>query len=135
MNLTAAKIQQHIELIRAGANVFLIDTAQLKRRMADTYIDGEARATYAAPVSFACRLITRSGSESHNIAAQAREIEQATFTGLYRMQVPYDLEISEGDQVIYTDKVSGVTKTLDVLFAPAKHTYSAAVVIQLQEVK
>lgn len=135
MNLNQAKILKHVELIRKGADVFLIDTAQLKRRTGEEYVAGEAKPVYAAPETIRCRLITRSGSESNNIAAQAREVQQANFTGLYRMQIPYDLDVSEGDQILFDDGVTGNTKTLDIIFAPAKHIYSAAVIIQLQEVK
>lgn len=135
MNLNQAKILKHVKLIRTGADVFLIDTAMLKRRTGEEYSDGEAKPVYAAPESIRCRLITRSGSESNNIAAQAREIQQANYTGLYRMQIPYDLDVSEGDQILFNDAVTGNIKTLDIIFAPAKHIYSAAVTIQLQEVK
>ncbi len=135
MNLTQDKIKQHVALIRNGANLFLIDKAQHYKRTGDTVVNGEAKATYADPVTINCRLITRSGSESSNIAAQPREVHQSTFTGLYRMQIPYDSDVSEGDRMVYTDKVTGDDKLLDVVFAPAKHEYSAAVIIQLQEVK
>lgn len=135
MNLTQEKIKKQIELIKQGAAVFIIDTAMLKRRTGEIYIDGEAKPTYAEPETIKCRLITRSGSESSNIAAQARQIQQANYTGLYRMQIAYELDVKEGDQILFTDAVTGRIKTLDVIFAPAKHIYSAAVVIQLQEVK
>lgn len=135
MNLNQAKILQQVAMIRKSADVFLIDTAYLKRRTGEEYENGEARPTYSAPELIRCRLITRSGSESNNIAAQAREIQQANFTGLYRMQIPYTLDVNEGDQIIFNDGVTGNSKTLDVIFAPAKHEYSAAVIIQLQEVK
>lgn len=135
MKLNKEKIEAHVAMIRKGADVFLIDTAQLKRRTGEEYTNGEAKPTYAAPEDIRCRLITRSGSESSNIAAQAREIQQSNFTGLYRMQIPYDLDVSEGDQILYYDAVTGNVKTLDIIFAPAKHAYSAAVIIQLQEVK
>lgn len=135
MKLTKAKIQQHIAKIREGANVFLIDTARLKRRSGVEYVNGEARTIYSDPEVFACRLITRSGSESNNIAAQPREIQQTAFTGLYRMQIPYDLNVNEGDHVLYTDAYSGEEVELDVVFSPAKHIYSAAVIIQLQVLK
>jgi len=135
MNLTQAKIQQQVAMIRKDADMFLIDTAMLKRRTGEEYTDGQANPVYAAPESFRCRLITRSGSESNNIAAQAREIQQVNYTGLYRMQIPYDLNVSEGDQILYDDAITGITKTLDVIFSPAKHAYSAAVIIQLQEIK
>ena len=135
MNLTSDKIKQHVALIRKGAAAFLIDTAMLKRRTGVEYTNGEARPTFAEAEPFSCRLITRSGSESNNIAAQSREVQQSTFTGLYRMQIPYELDISEGDRIIYTDKSTGVETELDVIFAPAKHVYSAAVIIQLQVVK
>ena len=135
MQLNQAKIKKHVELIKKGAAVFLIDTAQLKRRTGEEYVDGEARATYAAPEEFKCRLITRSGSESQNIAAQPRLIEQSSFTGLYRLQIPFELDVNEGDLVLFNDAFTGNVKTLEVVFAPAKHIYSAAVIIQLQEVK
>lgn len=135
MNLNEAKILTHVAIIRKGADIFLIDTAQLKRRTGEQYDNGEATPIYADPIDIRCRLITRSGSESNNIAAQAREIQQANFTGLYRMQIPYTLEVSEGDQILYTDNITDSVKTLDVIFSPAKHKYSAAVIIQLQEVK
>ncbi len=135
MNLTANKLKAQIELIRNQAAVFLIDTAMHKKRIGEIYDHGTEKPLYAEAVEIACRLITRSGSESKNIAAQAREIYQSTFTDLYRMQIPYDSDVTEGDQMIYTDKVTGDIRTFDVLFAPAKHEYSAAVVIQLQEVK
>lgn len=135
MNLNQEKIRQQVAMIRKSADTFLIDTAYIKRRTGEEYSNGEARPTYAAPELIRCRLITRSGSESNNIAAQAREIQQANFTGLYRMQIPYDLDVSEGDQILFNDAVTGNTKTLDIIFAPSKHEYSAAVIIQLQEVK
>jgi len=135
MNLTTAKLQAQIAAIRASAAVFLTDTAYLKRRTAVTYVDGEARSTYGTPVSFSCRLIVRSGSESANIARQLREVQQNTFTGLYRMQIPYTLQVSEGDHISYTDQVSGLAKELEVLFVPAKNEYTGAVVIQLQQIK
>jgi hypothetical protein len=135
MKLNQEKIEKHVAMIRKGADVFLIDTAQLKRRTGEEYVEGEAKPIYADPEEIRCRLITRSGSESNNIAAQAREIQQVNFTGLYRMQIPYELDVNEGDQILYNDAVTGNIKTMDVIFAPAKHRYSAAVIIQLQEVK
>jgi hypothetical protein len=135
MRLTEAKIRQHIAFIREGAATFLIDTAQLYRRTGVEYVEGEARATYAAPVEIQCRLITRSGSQSENIAAQPREVQQNTYTGLYRMQIAYDVDINEGDQITYIDANSSEVKRFDVIFAPAKHAYSAATLIQLQEIK
>ena len=135
MNLNQDKIKKHVELIKKGAAVFLIDTAQIKRRTGEEYVDGEARPTYSSPEEFKCRLITRSGSESQNIAAQPRLIEQSTFTGLYRMQIPFDLDVNESDLILFNDAFTGNVRTFAVVFAPAKHIYSAAVIIQLQEVK
>lgn len=133
MGLTEQKLLKHIQLIRSGAAVFLIDTAQLLRKTGVDYTNGEARPIYSAPISFMCRLITRSGSESKNIAAQAREITQVSFTELYRMQIPYDLDVNLGDIVLYTDKVSGEIKRFEVTHSPAKHTYTGAITIFLQE--
>lgn len=135
MNLTADKIRAQIAFIRANANMFLIDTAQLLRRTGETYTNGQVKPTYATAEDINCRLITRSGSESNNIAAQPREVQQTTFTGLFRMQIPYDVEIHAGDQILYTDKESGTVRRFDVVFAPPRHTYTGAVVIQLEEIK
>lgn len=135
MRLTQAKIKKHVEFIREGAATFLIDVAQLYRRTGVTYIDGETRPVYANPVEIKCRLITRSGSQSENIAAQPREVQQNTYTGLYRMQIAYEVDVNEGDKITFIDKNSGELKTFDVIFAPAKHAYSAATLIQLQEIK
>jgi hypothetical protein len=135
MNLNESKILKQIEIIRTSADIFLIDTAYLKRRTGEEYSSGEARPTYADPELIRCRLITRSGSESNNIAAQAREIQQANYTGLYRMQIPYTLDVNESDLILFTDAITDTVKTLEVVFSPAKHKYSAAVIIQLQEVK
>ncbi len=135
MNLTKAKIQNHIALIRNSAAVFLIDTAQHKKRIGETVVDGQPFIEYDDPVDINVRLITRSGSARGNIAAQGRVIEQEVFTGLYRMQVAYEADISEGDQIVITDANTGEEKTLDVTYAPPRHEYTGAVVIQLQEVK
>lgn len=133
MGLTEAKILAHVASIRAGASIFLIDTAQLLRRAGITYPNGEARPVYSDPIDFNCRLITRSGSESKNIAAQAREITQVSFTELYRMQIPYELEVSLGDVILYTDIVTGDIKRFEIVHAPAKNIYTAACIIFLQE--
>jgi len=133
MNLTSAKLTAQIESIRSSAEVFLTDTAQLKRRNGESYTDGQL--SYDSPITIACRMITRSGSESQNIAAQAREIQQTSFTGLYRMQIPYDVSVKETDHIIYTDRVSGEEKEFEIIFAPVKHAFTGAVIIFLQEQK
>jgi hypothetical protein len=135
MNLTSAKLLAQIQSIRTDSEIFLTDTAQIKRRTGETYTNGASTPVYDDPETIACRLITRSGSESQNIAAQAREIQQTAFTGLYRMQVAYDLVVSETDHILYTDKVTNEVKEFEVIFSPAKHGFTGAVIIFLQEQK
>jgi len=135
MNLTQDSILNTVLQIRQDSEVFTTSTATLNRLQGTDYIDGEPRPIYGADISFKCRLITRSGSESHNVAAQAREVQQSTFTELYRMQVTYDLDISEGDHIKHADAKTGILKTFEVLYAPQRHNMMGARVIQLQEVK
>jgi hypothetical protein len=135
MNLTQSKIEQQIAFIRESADVFLIDKAKHYKRIGEEYTHGEAKPIFSEPVDIRCRLIVRSGSESSNIAAQARNINQTTFTGIYRMQIPYASNIVEGDRIVVTDRHTGMERVMDVVFSPPKHAYSAAVIIQIQEVK
>jgi hypothetical protein len=60
---------------------------------------------------------------------------ETAFTGLYRMQVAYDLVVSETDHILYTDKVTNEVKEFEVIFSPAKHGFTGAVIIFLQEQK
>lgn len=134
MSLTKTKILAQVALIRESAKVFLIDTALHHRRLGDTITHGTAITNFATPVTIQCRLIIRSGSVSDNIAAQPRLVEQQKYTGLFRMQVPYDLDIRIGDRVTYTDIQTGQDRLLDVIFVPAHNEYTGALVISLQEV-
>jgi len=134
MSLTTTKILAQVALIRDSAAIFLIDTAQHLKRLGDTVANGTAITNFDTPVTIACRLIIRSGSVSDNIAAQPRLIEQQKYTGLFRMQVPYDLDIRAGDRILYTDQETDELRTLDVIFVPAHNAYTGAVVISLQEV-
>ena len=129
MTLTQSRILAQIQDIRVASEVFLADVATLRRKTGDAFIEGVSRPIFAPDEIFPCRLITRSGSESHNIAAQAREIQQSTFTGLYRMQVPYTLDVSEQDQIVHDGK------TFEVLYAPQAHIMMGARIVQMQEVK
>lgn len=131
MNLTTEKIQRHIHKIRTDSEVFLIDTAQLKRRVGITYVNGESRPMYAAPDTIRCRLITRTGSERNNIAAQQREV-QLMYTGLARMHVPYDVTVDEGDHILYTDMLTNTVTEYEVLYSPTRNTFTGALILQLQ---
>lgn len=134
MSLTKNKILAQVALIRESSNVFLIDTAQHFRRLGDIISHGTAVINFAAPTTILCRLIIRSGSVSDNIAAQARLVEQQKYTGLFRMQVPYELDIHIGDRINYTDRLTGQNRLLDVIFVPAHNQYTGAMVVSLQEV-
>ena len=134
MSLTKTKILAQVALIRESAKIFLIDTAVYLKRLSDTVVSGTVIQNFATPVTIQCRLIIRSGSVSDNIAAQPRLIEQQKYTGLFRMQVPYEVDIRAGDRIVYTDKMSGQSRLLDVIFVPAHNEYTGALVISLQEV-
>lgn len=134
MSLTKSKILAQVALIRESSKVFLIDTAKHHRRLGDIVQHGTAILNFAEPVTIKCRLIIRSGSVSDNIAAQPRLVEQQKYTGLFRMQVEYELDIRIGDRITYTDIETGQERLLDVIFVPAHNEYTGALVISLQEV-
>ena len=134
MSLTRTKILAQVALIREASAVFLIDTAVHHRRLPDTVLHGSVVQNFAAPATIDCRLIIRSGSVSDNIAAQPRLVEQQKYTGLFRMQVPYDLDIRIGDRVTYTDIETAQERLFDVVFVPAHNEYTGAFVLSLQEV-
>lgn len=133
--LTAAKIQSQIAAIRNAASIFLIDTCSLLRRTGETVVNGESRPTYAAAQTIACRLIVRSGSEVANVAAQMRQVQQSSFTGLYKMQIPYGTNIKETDIIIYHDVQLNRDRRFEVVYAPPHNEFTGAFVITLQEVR
>lgn len=120
-------ILSNVAQIREYAAQFLTDTCQVYRKTGEEVVAGESRPTYAAPVTIACRLIVRSGSESTNIAAQERIPALSQFTGLYRMQLPYGTDIREGDKIHFSDRV------FDVTYSPPAHAMMGAFVIAVKE--
>lgn len=135
MSLTAAKIKAQIHIIRNGASLFLIDSCSLLRKTGETVTNGESFPIYADPVTLDCRLIIRSGSEVANVAAQMRQVEQSSFTSLFKMQIPYGTQITENDIIIYHDKELDRDRRLQVVYAPPHNEFTGALVITLQEVK
>ncbi len=128
-------IKANVLAIRAAAADFLTDTCYIRRKTTQTVDDGENIVTYATGVETACRLIIRSGSESTNIAAQQRLVSAATFTGLFRIQLPYGTEIQSDDHIEYIDTVTGDVRTFEVVFAPPFNEMTGAYVISVQEVR
>ncbi len=126
-------IEQNVLAIRAAAADFLVDTCVLKRKTGDTVVKGQSVPTYASPVTLACRLIVRSGSDSANIAAQERAIAQTQFTGVYRLQLPYDTAVDVDDRIEFTD--DNGTRKFDVIFVPPFNKMMGAFVIAIKEAK
>lgn len=123
------QIRQNVLDIRAAAADFLIDTCQIRRRVSDTIINGENVVTYADPVTSACRLIIRSGSDSSNVAAQERAISITMYTGIYRLQLPYNTSINVNDKILFEGR------TFDVVFVPPFNDMMGAFVIGIKEVQ
>jgi len=122
------QIRQNVLDIRAAAADFLIDTCQLRTRLASTVNDGAEVVNYANPVTLACRLIVRSGSDSTNIAAQERAISITTYTGIYRLQLPYNTTIAVNDRILFQGR------TFEVIFVPPFNEMMGAFVIGMKEV-
>lgn len=135
MTLTAAKIKSQVATIRNAASLFLIDTCFLLSRTGEVVTGGESKPTYAAAKTLACRLIVRSGSEVANVAAQMRQVQQSSFTGLYKMQIPYGTNIKETDIIIYHDAQLNRDRRFEVVYAPPHNEYTGALVITIQEVR
>lgn len=129
-------IRANVLTVRSFAAQFLTGTALLRRKTGDTVVDGENIATYASPgETIACRLIVRSGSSSSNIAAQERLTAQSQYTGLYKMQLPFGVNVRENDHIVFTDTDNGTVRTFEVIFAPPYNEMTGAYVVGLEEVK
>ena len=128
-------LRANIDEIRLRAADFLLDTCTLLRRTGEQVINGESVPTFADGVELSCRLITRTGSESNNVASQERVIAQGIFTGLYRMQLPFGTVVTEDDRIQYTDTENSNVRTFEVIFAPPFNLYTGAYVVNLREVK
>lgn len=133
------QLRANIEQIRTGAGGnsedFLLDTCVLKRKTGENVVNGESQPTYDTGTSLACRLIIRSGSESNNVAAQERAIAIGTFTGIFRMQLPYGTNVTEDDRIEYTDTENNTVHTLEIVFAPPINVFTAAYVITVREIQ
>ncbi len=123
------QIKQNVLLIRQAAADFLVDTCQLRRKTGFTVVDGVEVPTYDDPVSIACRLIVRSGSDSSNVAAQERAISMTLFTGIYRLQLPYNTAVAINDQVLFQGRI------FDVVFVPPFNEMMGAFIIGVKELR
>lgn len=133
MPLSKEIINQQVKYIRSESEKFLTDTCKIRRKTGETVIDGESIPVYAPDTTVACRLITRSGSENVNIASQERATKQSVFTGLYKLQLPFGTEITEGDLIIYTDIALNKERIFSAVFVPPFHHQMGAFVISIQE--
>lgn len=133
------QLRANIEQIRTGtggnAEDFLLDTCVLYRKTGEIVVNGESQPIYDTGTSLACRLIIRSGSESNNVAAQERAISAGTFTGIFRMQLPYGTQVSEDDRIEYTDIENDTLHTLEIVFAPPINVFTAAYVVSVREIQ
>jgi len=129
------QIKVGVSIIREQAQAFLIDTCILYHKTGETVTKGQAVNIYASPQTVPCRLITRSGTESINLAAQERATQLSTFYGVYRLQIPVGTIVSVGDKIDFTDNQNGIVHNFEVTFVPPNNEYTGAYVIGLQEIQ
>jgi SPP1 family predicted phage head-tail adaptor len=114
-------------LIRQKAEEFLKSQAQLLRFLGTTTEDGGIIQQYAPPENIICRIINRSGDVTSSAAAQFRALQQSSTRQLYRIQIPYDLQVSLRDRIIYNGKV------FDIKYVPVRHELMGAQIIFVEE--
>jgi hypothetical protein len=114
--------------IRQQAEQFLQSTCTLLRFTGAVSIDGEISSGYAAPTTIACRIINRSGDVKESVAAQFRAIQQSSTQQLYRLQIPYAVDVSIRDKIVYNNK------TYLIKYVPIKHEMMGAQIIFIEEV-
>ncbi len=124
--INQALILQHVEEIRRDAALFMMDTAQIKRKVGVIAVKGQAVTQYSDPIETKCRVINRTGATETPIASQFRAAQISTATTLTRMQIPLDAEIAVGDIIIYNEA------EYDVIYVPEKHALLGSLVISLQ---
>lgn len=100
-----SKILENIAEIRQQSAQFLTDICEVYRKTGETVENGESRPVYATPITIPCRLIVRSGADRTNVAAQERAITQVTFTGFYRLQLPFGTLVNEDDKIKMIDNL------------------------------
>ena len=114
-------------LIRQKAEEFLKSPAQLIRFLGTTTEDGGIVQQYAPPEDIVCRIINRSGDVTSSVAAQFRALQQSTTRQLYRIQLPYNLEVTTRDRIIYNGK------RYDIKYVPIRHELMGAQIIFVEE--
>jgi SPP1 family predicted phage head-tail adaptor len=114
-------------LIRQKAEEFLKSQAQLLRFLGTTTEDGGIIQQYAPPENIICRIINRSGDVTSSAAAQFRALQQSSTRQLYRIQIPYDLQVSLRDRIIYNGKA------FDIKYVPVRHELMGAQIIFVEE--
>jgi hypothetical protein len=120
-------IEEQVLFVREQALMFLKDTCKIRYPTGTDVVDGEDVTTWSPFISTACRFIVRSGTRIQNSASQERVVAFATFIGQYRMQLPFDAYIDEGDQIEYEGRIFEVT------YVPPRHKMMGAFVIGLEE--
>lgn len=129
------RIKAQVLDIRAKAADFLTDTCFILRKVSESTVHGVPTIVYAAPEEVSCRLIVRSGSSGGNIPAQERLVTQITYTGVYRLQLPYNTVLSEDDLIEYFDTVTGKTIQFDITYIPPHNVMMGAFIIGIEQKK
>jgi hypothetical protein len=127
------EILENVTTIRANSEVFLTDACYLYKKIDETVENGQSTPVYAEPLELSCRLIVRSGADRANIAAQERVITQVTFTGFYRLQLPFGTLVNEDDKITMVDISTNVVKTYQVIYVPLQHKMMGAFIIGIKE--
>lgn len=132
--LTKAQILSQVEKIRTDAELWLNTTLTLRHYTGETVVGGQSFPQYSSSTVLG-RIIIRTGDDRTNTAAQFRQPHLSTFTGLYRIQLPYGTVVVEGDKIEYTDIETGNVRKCEVVYSPPFHELMGAFVITVKEIQ
>lgn len=135
MALTASQIRSQVEVIRAQADIFCVDDVMIRRKIGENVIDGESFPIWAADVESRARIINRSGASRSNVAAQFRATRQTFYDSTYRVQLPYDTEVTVGDLIIYEDDATKVERIFEIVYVPPQHKMTGAFIVGCEEIQ
>ena len=124
MNLTNQALS-----IREQAELFLVDTCDIRHHNGYLITDGEYTESFIDSVSVSCRVINKSGKVLGNYDSQQKELQYLTSTENLQLQLPFSTSVST------KDKVTINSVNYDVVHVPVKHSLMGAFVIGIEKQK
>jgi hypothetical protein len=124
MNLTNQALS-----IREQAELFLVDTCDIRHHNGYLITDGEYTESFIDSVSVPCRVINKSGKVLGNYDSQQKELQYLTSTENLQLQLPFSTSVST------KDKVTINSVNYDVVHVPVKHSLMGAFVIGIEKQK